>query len=50
MEEIKKELTEAFAILAMLNVSGDAVDLMAAVRAKLKRAIKLTEPKEDTDG
>ena len=49
MDEIKSETTEALRILSMLAVSGDAVDLMAAVRAKLKKALKLMEEGE-TDG
>lgn len=41
MNEIKTELNDALALLSRLSVSGDAVDLMAAVRAKLKRALKM---------
>lgn len=49
MEDVKKEVNEALQILSALAVSGDAVDLMAAVRAKLKKALKLMEEGE-TDG
>lgn len=52
MSDIKKEVSEALAILSTLSVSGDAVDIMAAVRQKLKRALKMLDEskKEDTDG
>lgn len=52
MSDIKKEVSEALAILSTLSVSGDAVDIMAAVRQKLKRALKMLNEaeKEDTDG
>ena len=43
MEQAKKEVTDALVILSTLAVSGDVVDVMAAVRAKLKRAISLME-------
>ena len=49
MEQAKKEVTEALAILSTLAVSGDVVDVMAAVRAMLKRAITLMD-KEESDG
>lgn len=47
MEQVKKEVTDALAILSTLAVSGDVVDVMAAVRAKLKRAISLMEENKD---
>ena len=47
MEQVKKEVTDALAILSTLAVSGDVVDVMAAVRAKLKRAISLIEENKD---
>ena len=47
MERVKKEVTDALAILSTLAVSGDVVDIMAAVRAKLKRAISLMEENKD---
>lgn len=52
MSDIKKEVAEALVILSTLSVSGDAVDIMAAVRQKLKRALKMLDEsqKEDTDG
>mgnify|MGYP006971974885 CR=1 FL=1 len=47
MEQAKKEVTDALAILSTLAVSGDVVDVMAAVRTKLKRAISLMEENKD---
>lgn len=47
MSEIKKNVDEALALLSTLSVSGDAVDVMAIARAKLKAASKALE---DTDG
>lgn len=38
-KQISEELTAVYQILATLSVSGDAVDAMAAVRAKLRRVI-----------
>lgn len=48
MNEVKKDVQEALAILSALSVSGDAIDIMAAVRQKLKRAIKAMD--EEGDG
>ena len=52
MDEIKTEINEAFTLLSRLSVAGDTVDLMAAVRAKLKRAMRMLDnlEKGDTDG
>ena len=52
MDEIKTEINDAFAILSRLSVSGDAVDIMAVVRTKLKRAVHMIDnlEKGDTDG
>lgn len=43
MNNVKAEIQGAIAILSTLSVSGDAVDVMAAARAKLKRALKELE-------
>ena len=45
--EVKKEVVSALNILSALAVTGDAVDLMAAARQKLKRAIKLLEEEKN---
>jgi len=37
--ELVKELDGALAILSSLSASGGAVDLMAAAKAKIRRAI-----------
>lgn len=47
MDEVKKEVTEALAVLSAIYVNGDAVDIVAAVRSKLKRAISLMEKGDD---
>ena len=49
MDDIKREAEAALRVLSMLAVSGDAVDVVAAVRAKLKRIVALTG-KEGADG
>lgn len=36
MSDIKKEISMTLAMLSTLSVSGDAVDVMAAARSKLK--------------
>ena len=52
MDEIKTEINEAFSLLSRLSVSGDTVDLMAVVRSKLKRAVRMIDNLEngETDG
>ena len=41
MNEIYKLTEEALSMLSCLSVSGDAVDLMAAAKHKLRRAEEL---------
>lgn len=41
METIKKEIDEAYAILSTIYVNGDAVDMVASVRAKLRKAANM---------
>lgn len=36
----------AYAILSSLTVSGDAVDAIAAIRAKLRRVVEFSAPEE----
>ncbi len=48
MENVKKLIIDALALLSTLSVSGDAVDVMAAAKNKLRRAAE--ECKEDPDG
>lgn len=48
MNELAKEIRNAVAMLSALNVSGDAVDVMAAAKHKLRTvAAKLEEEKAD---
>lgn len=44
------ELKTVYQILAAIGVSGDAVDAMAAVRAKLRRIITALEQEDDHGG
>lgn len=39
MEETKKLIEDAITMLSALSVNGDAVDVMAAAKNKLRRAI-----------
>lgn len=41
MNDIQKEINEAFTLASALPVSGDSVEIMAAVREHLRRAYKL---------
>lgn len=38
MEEVRKEIQDAWRLLSTLPVSGDAVDVLAACRMALRRA------------
>ena len=50
-KSIKKDVDDAIALLSQLSVSGDVIDLMAAVRSKMFRASKaLDDTMEDDDG
>lgn len=46
MNEVKKQLEEAFQILSAIPVSGDHVEGMAAAKAKLRTAYLLVEKAE----
>lgn len=41
MEELKNELAEVFRLLSVIPVSGDNVEVMAAVKERLRKAYKL---------
>lgn len=45
-EDIKKELNDALAMLSVIALSGDALDVMAAAKNKIRRAVVLLGPKE----
>lgn len=50
-ENIKKELDGALELLGTILLSGDAVDVMAAAKQKIRRAAAMLEKKEvKTDG
>ena len=54
MDETKKLIEGALALLSTLSVSGEAVDIMAAAKNKLRRACVLAgeeqKPEEGNDG
>lgn len=50
MEELRKELNAAYDLLAAVSVRGDAVEVMAAARQKLRNAYKMAENAEGKDG
>lgn len=52
MNEAQKEIKAALDLLSALSVSGDVVDVMAAVKVHLREAYRLAEPekKEAADG
>ena len=41
MSEIQKELDEVYKLVSVVQVSGDAVDVIATVRARLRKAYEL---------
>lgn len=45
-----RTLDEAYAIVSSLRVSGDAVDEIAAVRAKMRRVAAALKGIHDTEG
>ena len=50
MTEIRKELDEAYKLISVVQVSGDAVDIIATVRAHLRKAYELAAPEEQEAG
>lgn len=45
MNDIQKKIQEAHRLISVINVSGDAVDVMAAARIKLKEAFDMAGDK-----
>ena len=45
MNDIQKEINEAYRMVSAIPVSGDAVDMMAGARIHLKEAYKLAGDK-----
>ena len=46
MNDIQNRINEAYKLISTINVSGDAVDVMAAARIHLKEAFELAADKE----
>lgn len=51
MNEVQKEINNAYKMISTIAVSGDAVDTIAACKMSLRCAFKLAEdkPEEDED-
>lgn len=50
MDDIKKELNDALAMLGMITLSGDAVDVMAAAKSKIRRVVAALDKEVSNDG
>lgn len=54
MNETMKKLDEAFQLLSTISVAGDAVDVMAAARSKLRKVYndlaELNKEKQEGEG
>lgn len=48
-DDIKKELNDALTMLSVIALSGDALDVMAAAKSKIRKAVVMLEPKEVED-
>ena len=44
---VQKEIDEAFKCISIVNVSGDAIDIMATARAHLRKAYELAAEKAE---
>ena len=50
-EKIKQEAAHAMRLIGILNVNGDAVDVVAAVRQSLRNIVTICDaPEEPTQG
>lgn len=49
MNEIQKEINNAYKMLSSLLVSGDQVDVVAAVKLSLRRAFQMAKDEEGKD-
>ena len=49
MTEIQKEIDEAYKLISVVQVSGEAVDIIATVRARLRRAYELAAAPEEQE-
>ena len=50
MDDIKKELNDALQMLGMITLSGDAVDVLAAAKSKIRRVAATLDKEVKTDG
>lgn len=49
MEDLKKELDTAFAILTAIRVSGNDVEFMASAKSHLRKAFDILKSSEKKD-
>ena len=49
-ETIKKDLNDALQMLCMITLSGDAVDVMAAAKSKIRRVVATLDKEVSADG
>lgn len=49
-ENIKKDLNDALQMLGMIALSGDAVDVMAAAKNKIRRVIATLDKEVSDNG
>lgn len=49
MDEIREELDGALKMLGIIMLSGDAVDVMAAAKQKIRKAISMLPPDKEGD-
>lgn len=49
-ETIKKDLNDALQMLGMITLSGDAVDVMAAAKSKIRRAVSMLDKEAGANG
>lgn len=48
-EKIKQEAAHAMQLISMLNVSGEAVDVVAAARQALRNIVTICDAAEQTE-
>lgn len=48
-EKIKREAAQALTLISMLNVSGEAVDVVAAARQALRNIVTICDAAEQTE-
>lgn len=48
-EKIKQEAAQAMALISMLNVNGEAVDVVAAARQALRNIVTICDATEQTE-